>query len=251
MGKIVATIEARMNSTRLPKKVLKDIGAGLSLQVQLSRLAKSKLIDEVVIATTINDVDLPIVDFAKSQGVKCFRGSEEDILGRILGAAQSVQATIIVQTTGDCPMIAPEIVDQVISTYLENKGKIDFVSNEIERSFPIGLDCRVFSEQLLSEVDKVCKDPTHRVHGSTYIYLGEGKNKYKSLNILAPKELHHPDWRWTLDTAQDLLFFQTVFKELGPKAINLSAIELASWLEKHPEIVAINNTVRQKTFQEG
>lgn len=249
--KIIATIEARMSSTRLPGKVLKDIGAGPSLSVQISRLRRSKYLNEIVIATTINDSDDAIVDYAKTVGVSSYRGSEEDILGRILGAAKSVNADIMVQITGDCPLIDPEIIDNVIEYYINHKDKIDFVSNEIERSYPIGLDCRVFSVNTLLEVDVLCKDPIHRVHGSTYIYMGEGKNKYKSYNILAPKELHYPKWRWTLDTPEDLLFFQEIFKQLGDKAVNFSAKQLASWLLNHPEVIAINSGVRQKSIEEG
>lgn len=249
--KIVATIEARMNSTRLPGKVLKDIGAGSSLLVQINRLRKSKLLNEIVIATTINASDDAIVNFAISSGVKYFRGSEEDILGRILGAAISVEADLLVQITGDCPLIDPEIVDQVIQCYLNSKNAVDFVSNEMERTYPIGLDCRVFSVNLLSEIDKLCEDPMHRIHGSTYIYTGEGKNKYKTLNISAPKEINHPQWRWTLDTPEDLLFFLEIFKQLGKNAANYTSGQLAAWLEKHPEIVAINSKVRQKSIEEG
>ncbi len=250
--KIVATIEARMGSTRLPGKVLQDLGGLPSLECQIKRLQKSKLINEIVLATTYKVQDAPLVSFAKNLKIPYFCGDENDILGRILGAAKSVGGELQVQITGDCPLIDAQIVDQVIEKYLAAKGGWDFVSNEIERSYPIGLDCRVFSVALLEKVDKLCQDPMHRVHGSTYIYAGPGKDKYKSSNIHAPPELFFPTWRWTLDTPEDLKFFQTLFQQFGKeRMLSLSGIELATWLQKHPEVVAINNSVRQKTIEEG
>jgi spore coat polysaccharide biosynthesis protein SpsF len=249
--KIVATIEARMGSTRLPGKVLQDIGGISSLECQIKRLQYSKLIDEIVIATTLNESDEKLVDFANKIGVSVFRGSEEDVLSRILSAAKSVNGDLQVQITGDCPLIDAQIVDQVINKYLDADGKYDFVSNEIIRSYPIGLDCRVFPINILAEVDELCDDSIHRVHGSTYIYVGEGKNKYKSLNLSAPNELNHPKWRWTLDTPEDLEFLRAITNRIGEDITTISASELTSWLLDHPEIISINSEVRQKRIEEG
>ncbi len=249
--KIVATIEARMGSSRLPNKVLMDIGGMKSLECQIKRLKRSKLIDTIVIATTDKSSDDLLVAFADDMDVACFRGSEQDILARILGAAKSQDASLQVQITGDCPLIDPEIVDQVIQCYLDNSKDFDFVSNEIERSYPIGLDCRVFPTTVLEEVDRDCKDPIHRIHGSTYIYMGPGKNKYKSKNFFAPNELNHPLWRWTLDTPEDLEFFKSVLNHFKEEIINLTSIELKNWLVKNPDIVEVNSKVRQKTIEEG
>ncbi|MDH5523674.1 MAG: glycosyltransferase family protein [Desulfobulbaceae bacterium] len=249
--KIIATIEARMGSTRLPGKVLTDIGGMRSLECQISRLWRSTLIDEIVLATTVNQLDDTLVDFANEVGVHVYRGSENDVLGRILGAAKSVNGELQVQTTGDCPFIDPEIVDQVIQCYLDAHGKYDFVSNEMERTYPIGLDCRVFPVSVLEQVDRVCGDSIHRVHGSTYIYMGPGKEQYQCHNLLAPPNLLHPDWRWTLDTPEDLLFLQKVAAHFRERITEFAADELAQWLQKHPEVVAINSEVNQKSIEEG
>jgi len=249
--KIVATIEARMTSTRLPGKVLKDIGGISSLECQVKRLQHSKLIDEIVIATTLNESDEKLVDFANKNGVSVFRGSEEDVLSRILGAAKSVNGDLQVQITGDCPLIDAQIVDQVISKYLDADGKYDFVSNEIIRSYPIGLDCRVFPVNVLAEVDELCDDLVHRTHASTYIYVGEGKEKYKCLNLPAPDGLNYPGWRWTLDTKEDLEFLRAIADGIEDEITTISAIDLTSWLLEHPEIIKINSEVRQKRIEEG
>ncbi len=249
--KIVATIEARMGSTRLPGKVLTDIGGMRSLECQLSRLRRSKLIDEIVLATTVNQLDDTLVSFANEAGVQVHRGSENDVLGRILGAAKSVGGELQVQTTGDCPLIAPEIVDQVIQAYLDADEQYDFVSNEMERSYPIGLDCRVFPVSVLEEVDRVCGDSIHRIHGSTYIYIGPGKERYQCHNLSAPANLFHPDWRWTLDTSEDLMFLRKIAEHFGERITKVAADELAAWLEKHPEVVAINSSINQKSIEDG
>lgn len=249
--KTVATIEARMSSSRLPGKVLIDIGGVSSLECQVHRLQQCKQVDDIVIATTTHFSDEAIVDFAKKIGVNVFRGSEHDVMSRILSAAKSVDGELQVQTTGDCPIIDPEIVDQVVSVFKEANGRYDFVSNEIERSYPIGLDCRVFPVSVLEEADKLCQDDTHRVHGSTYIYIGEGSERYRAKNVCAPEALNQPNLRWTLDEPADLDFLKAVMKHFGNRYDSFTALELIQWLEKHPELNTINASVRQKTLSEG
>jgi len=249
--KIVATIEARMNSSRLPGKVLMDIGGIKSLECQIQRMQKSKYIDEIVLATTINTSDDNLVEFAKKNNISIYRGSENDVMKRILGAAQFFNADLQVQTTGDCPLIDPKIIDQVIKVFLNGDGCYDFVSNEIERSYPIGLDCRVFPVEILASAEKICKDPVHRMHGSTFIYMGEGKEVYVSKNVLAPKKLRHPGFRWTLDEKKDLKFIRKVIQHFNGRVTEFSATELIDWLKHHPEIVDINASVMQKNIEEG
>ena len=249
--KTVATIEARMTSTRLPGKVLMDIGGIRSLECQIKRLGRSKHIDEIVLATTTNESDDELVSFADEMGISVYRGDENDVLARILGAVQSVNGDLQVQITGDCPFIDPVIVDQVIEAYLDFDGEIDFVSNEIIRSFPIGLDCRVFSVDVLAEVDKLCTDPMHRVHGSTYIYAGDGQSIYRTYNLLAPSSLNYPSWRWTLDTSEDLNFFLKIANKFKENIVNLTSQELADWLLDNKDVLAINQDVEQKTFADG
>ena len=248
--KIVATIEARMNSTRLPGKVLKDIGGMTSLECQIRRLRNSVFIDEIVLATTKNKTDDALEAFGIENEIRVYRGSEEDILSRILGASISANGDLQVQITGDCPFIDPEIIDEILGLFIKGTH-YDFISNEIERSYPIGLDCRVFPVSLLTKVDELCKDPIHRSHGTTYIYLGEGKKIFKYKNISAPKALHNPTWRWTLDTEEDLLFIREVAKHFRDRVISFSTEELTSFLRKNPEILKINSEIKQKNWQDG
>ncbi len=248
--KTVATIEARMGSTRLPGKVLMDIGGVRSLECQVRRLQRCEQIDDIVIATTTDSNDEPIVSFAEELGVNVFRGSENDVMSRILAAAKSVNAELQVQTTGDCPIIDPHIVDQVVSVFKQANGCYDFVSNEIERSYPIGLDCRVFPVAVLEEAASLCQDETHRIHGSTYIYRGPESDRFRVKNVFAPGDLNKPTLRWTLDEPADLDFLRAVMKHFGNRYDCFTALELMQWLEKNPELNAINANVRQKTLSE-
>ena len=249
-NKIVATIEARMNSARLPGKVLKKIGKFPSLELQVKRIRKSNFVDEIVIATTNKSVDDSIENFCKKINCKVFRGSENDVMERILHAAKSESADIQVQITGDCPLIDSEIIDDLIKFILANKD-LDFVSNEIERSFPVGLDCRVFKVSALEKANQLCRDSIHRVHGSTFIYIGEGKKIFKSKNILAPKKLNLPNLRWTLDTKEDLNFFRTLAKHFNGDLSDLNSIDIIEWLELNPKVSKINQHIKQKAFEEG
>ena len=248
--KVVATIEARMGSTRLPGKVLMDIGGLLSLECQIKRVRQSKFIDEIVIATTTNPSDDQIEEFGNSIQCKIFRGSEEDVMERILLAVELVQGEIQVQLTGDCPLLDSEIIDELVE-FILNNSDYDFISNEIVRSYPIGLDCRVFKVSALRRANLLCKDPLHRVHGSTFMYTGDNKHLFKSKNFLAPHSLNHPMWRWTLDTNEDLIFLRTVLENFGENIVNLKAKQLSGWLLKNPKVIEINNHVRQKKIEEG
>jgi spore coat polysaccharide biosynthesis protein SpsF len=247
--KIVATIEARMNSSRLPGKVLMDIGGINSLKCQIQRLRRSNYIDEIVIATTNNQSDDVLANFANDNDIELYRGSENDVMSRILRAAKSISGDLQVQTTGDCPLIDPKIVDLVIEKFLEGDGRYDFVSNEIIRSYPIGLDCRVFPVSILARADSLCRDPIHRSHGSTYIY--KGNSNFVCKNVMAPDSLNRPDLRWTLDEIADLKFIQAVVKNFTGRLVDFTAKDLINWLDEHPEIMSINANVQQKEIKEG
>ena len=165
--KIVATIEARMTSSRLPGKVLMPIMGKPMLAYLIERLKRSR-VDEIVVATTDRPTDDLIEQLATNLGVGCFRGSEEDVLGRVLLAAKSVGADVIVEITGDCPLIDPDIVDQVLDVYLSQQ--VDYASNTLKRTYPRGLDVQVFSTNLLDEVNILTSDPIDHENVSLYIY---------------------------------------------------------------------------------
>jgi len=145
--KVTAIIQARMTSTRLPGKVLKKVLNKSLLEYQLERVARSELIDEIIVATTLNESDDPIVGLCKQLGVSIFRGSEGDVLSRYYEAARQYNSDVVVRLTSDCPLIDPKIIDRVIQMYLTKK--FDYVSNTQLKTFPRGMDTEVFSFEIL------------------------------------------------------------------------------------------------------
>lgn len=209
------------------------------LEMMVERLRRSQTIDEVCLATTVNTTDDVLVELAEKLGIACFRGSEEDVLSRVLGAARSVGAGVIVETTGDCPMIDPGILDACVLAYFGDD--VHYCGNHLDESFPRGLDVKVFSTDLLDEVDRATDDPADREHVSLFIY--EHPEHYRIRSIGAVGVLRRPAWRWTVDTPDDLAFVRTVVAALGK---SFSAREAARYLDAHPDVAAINQHVSQK-----
>ena len=245
--KIVATIEARMKSTRLPQKVLLDIGGKPALEYMIDRVKRSKLVDTIVVATTINDSDLPIIDLCNKIGCKYFRGSEEDVLRRVLDAARSVSADIIVELTGDCPFVDPEIIDEVVELYFS--GDYDYASNIVERSFPDGFDTQVFSVRNLERVSEMTDDPIDRVHVSCYFY--NNPHKFRLANLTAPEELTWPDLRLTIDEEADYQLLKLIAEKLERHNGMFSTRDVLSLLKREPDLIEINKHVKAKELQDG
>lgn len=238
--RIVATIEARMTSSRLPGKVLADIGGGPALALMVHRLSRSQVIDAICIATTTNADDDVIAELAADLGTECFRGSEDDVLGRVLGAAEATSADLIVETTGDCPMIDPAIVDACILGFLA-KPEVDYCSNNLERTFPRGLDTQVFPTTVLADVAARTDDAADREHVSLYIY--EHPERYRLRTLTATSALRRPELRWTVDVPEDLALVQAVVDALGP---DFCSVDVIDFLDAHPEVAALNAHVEQK-----
>jgi len=240
--KINATIEARMGSSRLPGKVMKKIVGKPMLELLIERVQRAKLIHNIIVATTINPKDDPIVELAERLGVKSFRGDEEDVLDRVLKAAKFYGTDIIVELTGDCPLIDPITVDKVIQEYLD--GDYDYVSNTLKKTFPRGLDTKVFSTAVLEEVSRLTNDPVDREHVSLYIY--EHPEKFKLHNVEAPPELNHPDLRLTVDTEEDLQLVKEIYGALYFRKPDFSMEDVIKLIDERPALKLINIHMKQK-----
>mgnify|MGYP002134872085 CR=1 FL=1 len=226
--KVVATIECRMGSSRLPGKIMMEAVDGISfLELIARRVSKCSLIDEIVLATTENTIDDAVEELSSKIGVKCFRGSEEDVLGRVLGAAKSVGADIIVELHGDCPFVDPDIISQVVTLYLNNQ--CDYAKNFEPSSYPDGLDAQAFSVDLLEEANRLGLTQEDREHVSWYFRTRP--DVYKHLTIIAPESLRFPSVRLTLDTAEDLTFIKTILPKLYAKNENFDAADVVSELK--------------------
>ncbi len=236
-----------MTSSRLPGKVLMPLAGKPAMERLVERLKRSRYLDEIVVATTINKADDPIAELAEKIGVKCFRGSEEDVLKRVLDAAKSVNADIIVEITGDCPLVDPVLVDRGVEDFFS--GDYDYSANNHPFSYPDGFDIQVFPISVLAEVDKLTDDPVDRVHVSCYIY--NHPEKFKLHNWQAEKENHRPDMRLTLDEKADYELLNIIFEKFIPAKENFSASDIIKFLKENPALLEINKKVRTKDVKEG
>ena len=208
--KILAIIQARYNSTRLPGKVCKNILNEISvLEVIIRRLKKSKNLSQIIIATSDDINDAKIIKICKKLNVKFYVGSEFDVLDRFYKAAIRFKANHILRITADCPLVDPALIDSSIKKYL--KIKPDYLSNTIESTYPDGLDIEIFSFSALSNAWKNCKDINDREHVTPYII----KNKrFKKINIKSKDD--YPFLRLTIDHEVDLKLIKHVYNHFKP-----------------------------------
>ena len=242
MQNVQAIVQARMTSARLPGKVLMDIGGRPALTHIVDRLSRVPHIDGIVIATSKRREDDAIADAAKVMGVTCFRGSEQDVLSRYAGAAALVGANTVIRVTGDCPLLDPDVVTRVLSAYGENH--VDFVSNTLLRTYPIGLDVAIFSREALNVAHEVATNEDEREHVTLYIY--RHPERFSQMNVAAPPELTDPELRLTLDTPEDLAFLREVFSQLYTDNPNFGLTDVLALLSDLPHLREINRDVVHK-----
>jgi spore coat polysaccharide biosynthesis protein SpsF len=217
-----------------------DLAGRPSLRHIIDRLKGVPSLDGIVVATTIDSRDDPIRGCAEKAGVPSYSGSTEDVLGRTLGAAESVGAATIVQVTGDCPLVEPSLVEEALAVYREEQP--DYVSTVLDgETFPIGLDVEVFSTALLKEIDAAASDPYDREHVSTSIY--RQPKRYRLRKIEAEGARRRPDLRLTLDTEDDLEVIRTVYEALWPENPTFSIDDVIEFLDRHPELPQRNQQV--------
>ena len=178
--KIVAIVQAHMGSTRLPNKVMKLINGVPMIEILLRRLGKSKKLDQIVLATSVDVNDQVLTGHVESLGFKCTQGSKNDVLERYVQAAKENQADVIVRITGDCPLVDPVLVDECISKFIESK--VDYLSNTIPPTYPDGLDVEVMGYKTLKKADEEAKKLFHREHVTPYIHESNffSKNNYQN-----------------------------------------------------------------------
>jgi spore coat polysaccharide biosynthesis protein SpsF len=245
--KILATIEARIASTRLPGKVLLPLAGRPVLERQIERIRRSRYVDDVIVATTTNRQDEAIVKLCERIRCKFYRGSEDDVLQRVLDSAYSAKGDIIVELTGDCPLIDHRHIDKIIEIFYS--GDYDYASNVVERSFPDGFDVQVFPVSVLEEVDRLTDDPIDRVHVSYYIYMHP--ERFRITNWKAEGRMYWPDLRVTLDERSDYELLNIIFEGLVGSKPDFSAVDVVNFLLERPELLKVNAEVRTKDVEEG
>lgn len=241
--KVVATIESRMTSTRLPGKVLLEAVGKPILAHLIERVRRSQLIDEIVVATTANLADDPIVELADHLGVGLWRGSEDDVMGRVLGAAQTFEADVIVELTGDNPLIDPQLIDDAIRFYLAND--VDYASNFLERSLPDGFPVEVFSTAALIDAEFRTDDQQDREHVTPFIF--RNTDRYTIGHVPIPDDLKRPDISLTLDFPVDYEVISAVLEALYPKNSAFTIRDCLKYLDDNPDLAAKNRRTDRTT----
>ena len=245
--KVVASIEARMGSSRLPGKVLMDLCGKPVIAWLVDRLRMCRTVDEVVVATSTASGDDVLAKWCAEYGVRCFRGSEDDVLSRVVGTHREAGSDIVVEITGDCPLTDPDVVDMGVETFLNNA--CDYLTNCEVASFPQGICVQVFRFADLERMERESDDPAVREHVSPLFY--ERKDIYQNINLLAPGCWHLPhDCRTQLDYPEDLLFLREVCQRLVPVfGYEFGLNELVRLLRSEPSLMDINRHCQERSVR--
>ncbi|MCK9280012.1 MAG: glycosyltransferase family protein [Melioribacteraceae bacterium] len=240
MNKVVI-VQARLGSTRLPAKILKDLSGKPVLYHVLERIKKAKLVDDIVVATTDLDNDEPLVEYLRENKIYYYRGSSDDVLSRYYEAAFQYKADIIIRITSDCPLIDPEVIDSIIKIYLEN-NKYDYVSNTIMRTFPRGLDVELLTFAALKKSFYGAEQKSEREHVTPYIY--NNREIFNVFNFASKTDLSY--LRWTLDTPEDYQLIKVIYDSLYKEGEIFTTEEVLTLFHNLPELIEINKHIEQK-----
>lgn len=230
--KIIAIVQARMGSTRLPNKVMKPIGGVPMIELLLSRLSNSQELDEIVVATSKDERNHPLAEHVQRLGHACERGSENDVLDRFVQTAQKHQADVVVRITGDCPLVDPALVDEAIRRY--KAENVDYFSNVSPPSYPDGLDIEVFSFKALEQANRETCIPFDHEHVTPYL---RESNKFKTASMQHATDLSA--LRWTVDEPSDFAVIERVFEYFRPRT-DFTWLEVLDLQSRQPETFSIN-----------
>ena len=262
MPRVVAIIQGRMASSRLPGKILADIAGQPMLQRVFIRTSRAATVTRTIFATTTDASDDPVAEYCDFSGIPFTRGSQFDVLDRYYQAAKHAKADVVVRITADCPVIDPALIDDVVNTLLE--GEYDFVCNRLplpwHRTYPIGLDVEACTFKVLAKAWKSAKKPQHREHAMPYFYEGvELTTVNRQLQTgLSPRGfrialLNHTtdfgDYRWTVDTPEDLEFMRQVYAHFDGRD-DFTWQGVLDLVHDNPDLMKINAGVQHKTLKD-
>ncbi len=262
--KVVAIIQGRMSSSRLPGKILADIAGQPMLTRVYVRTSRATTLDEVVFATTTDASDDPVAEYCDFSGIPHTRGSLFDVLDRYYQAALQAKADVVVRITADCPVIDPELIDNVVRAVTSDQSSVDFAANRLPppwtRTYPIGLDVEACTFKALKKAWKEAKEPQHREHVMPFFYEGvklitedrslQAGTSPRGFNIAL---LHHTtdfgDYRWTVDTPEDLEFMRQVYSHFDGRD-DFTWKEVLDLVHDNPDLAKINEGVQHKTLKD-
>ena len=267
--KVVAIIQGRISSSRLPGKILADIAGQPMLTRVYTRTSRAKTLDEIIFATTTDASDDLVAEYCDFSGIPFTRGSLFDVLDRYYQTALQAKADVVVRITADCPVIDPELIDNVVKTVVSEQWRVDgalfdFAANRLpppwSRTYPIGLDTEVCTFAALERAWKDAREPQHREHAMPYFYEGvQLTTVNRQLQTgLSPRGfnialLHHTtdfgDYRWTVDTPEDLEFMLQVYSSFDGRD-DFTWKEVLDLVHDNPELMKINEGVQHKTLKD-
>ncbi len=269
--KIVAIIQGRMSSSRLPKKILADISGQPMLSRVMIRASRATTLDQIIFATTTDASDDPVAEYCDFAGLDFTRGSLYDVLDRYYQTALQAKADIVVRITADCPVIDPELIDDVVNTVISDQSSVDFACNRLphQRTYPIGLDVEACTFKALKKAWKDAKEPQHREHVMPYFYEGvkfESQVKSRKSDLrpvtcdfgtssrgfrigLLNHVTDFGDYRWTVDTPEDLEFMRQVYQRFDGRD-DFTWKEVLDIVHNEPELAKINANVQHKTLKD-
>lgn len=242
---IVAIIQARMGSTRLPGKVLEPIGDRPMLGRVVDRVRRARRVDQVVVATSTSPADDAVAAFCASQGIACFRGSENDVLDRYYRAAKQHRAEAVVRVTADCPLTDPEVIDRVVERF--QAGGCDYAANVLHRTFPDGLDLEVFSFAALEQAWREATRPSDREHVTLYLLTS---GKFVTANVQQDEVPGVAAIRWTVDDPRDLEFLRRIYAAFDHRN-DFGWRDVVRALRERPELARAADEVHDITMNEG
>lgn len=240
MTRVVAIVQARMTSSRLPGKILQPIGGRPMLYWVIHRLRAATTLDDIRVATTDLSTDDATAALCAELGVPVFRGDENDVLDRYTQAARVARADAVVRITSDCPLIDPALVDQVVERFLADAP--DYVSNSLVPGYPRGLDVEAFSRDALEKSWSEARQPFEREHVTPFLY--RNPDRFKILSVTAASD--HSGHRWTVDTQEDLDLVREIHARLPPDSFRWE--DVLEILEREPALADINRHVVQKSL---
>ena len=260
--KIIAIIQGRMSSSRLPGKILADIAGQPMLTRVYTRTSRAKTLDEVIFATTTDASDDPVAEYCDFSGIPFTRGSVFDVLDRYYQTAKQAKADVVVRITADCPVIDPDLVDDVVKAVTSDQ--FDFAANRLpppfQRTYPIGLDVEVCPFGLLEKAWKKSTETFHREHVMPYFYEGveltrqsrtlETGTSPRGFNIAILNHItDFSDYRWTVDTPEDLEFMRQIYSRFDGRD-DFTWKEVLDLVHDEPRLMEINADVQHKTLKD-
>lgn len=245
---VLAIIQARMGSSRLPGKVLLPVGGTPLIIHMLERLKRAKSLDKIYLATSVNAENDPLQKTVEKFGVTVFRGPENDVLSRYYEIAQKYKPTWVVRMTGDCPLIDPAMVDELVNFARAHENEYDYLTNAVEPTFPDGLDIEVFRFSLLEKAHKLGDDPAEREHVTAF-FLGknpQAKN-IRTYHFKGAKDYSH--LRWTVDCPEDFELVKTIFEHFLPHHPHFTWQDALQFVQKNPQLMELNKKfIRNENF---